>query len=434
MISTFKIILQKYLKQKVVGNMIWLFFDNFFRFGSNFCILIFMARHLGPSNFGLYTYVLAFIALFDIIAAIGLDLIVLRDLVNRPKEKCAILGTAFILKFIFGIVAFCLAFLCIIMIKPINAILYWMIGIMSFGFIFNAANTIDYWFQSQIESKYAVLARNIILPVIVLIKIALIMYHISLIFFCVINLLEMAISAILLFVFYQRKEGLISEWQFQKSRAFQLLHDAWPLVISGFALIIYMRIDQIIIHRLLNTEQLGFYSAALRISELWYFIPMIIIPSLFPLLLKIKNRDAALYFQKLQRLYTLLTWGLILCSLIITFFSKWIIGIIYGSQYIIAHTVLSIHIWTSLLLFWELLISRDLLADNLTKITLLRTLLGSIANIGFNFLLIPIFGITGSAIATLMAYGLSILSVGFVPSKRMHIRLIMHALLLKKAL
>ena len=166
---------------------------------------------------------------------------------------------------------------------------------------------------------------------------------------------------------------------------------------------IYMRIDQIMIKMMLGAEETGIYSAAVKLSEVWYFIPMIITTSIFPSIVKTKVESKALYQKRLQALYSFLVWMAICIAFIIMFFSDSIINTLYGSDYSQSAHVLKIHIWTGLFVFMGVAFSKFLIVENLTKISFYRTLSGAAINVVMNYLLINKYGIIGAAYATLAA-------------------------------
>ena len=166
---------------------------------------------------------------------------------------------------------------------------------------------------------------------------------------------------------------------------------------------IYMRIDQIMIQEMLGEREVGLFSAAVRISEVWYFIPMIITASLFPSIVNAKKISEELYYARLQRLYTFMVWLAIAIALPMTFLSDWLVTLLYGESYREAGQVLMVHIWAGVFVFLGVASGRWLISENLQWIAFYRTFSGAIINIILNFVLIPIYGLIGAAIATVIA-------------------------------
>ena len=167
---------------------------------------------------------------------------------------------------------------------------------------------------------------------------------------------------------------------------------------------IYLRIDQIMIKEILGEYEVGIYSAAKRISEAFYFVPMLICASLFPAILNAKKQSEELYKKRLQALYTFMVWTAIAIALSITFLADWIVALLFGRAYIDAAQVLIIHVWASIFVFLIVASGKWLIIENLQKLSFWRAFSGSVLNILLNVILIPNYGVNGAAVATLISY------------------------------
>jgi O-antigen/teichoic acid export membrane protein len=164
---------------------------------------------------------------------------------------------------------------------------------------------------------------------------------------------------------------------------------------------------------MLDAKEVGFYAAAVRLSESWYFIPVAISNAIFPAIVNAKNISLELYKSRLQKLYDILAWMAIGISIPISFFATDIIILLYGKDFLPSAMILTIYIWAGAAVFLGVASSQYLVTENLTKISLFRTSLGMIVNVILNILLIPKYGIVGSAVATLISYSLATLSIVF---------------------
>jgi len=174
-----------------------------------------------------------------------------------------------------------------------------------------------------------------------------------------------------------------------------------------------MKTGQIMVKKMLNVQELGYYSAAIRICESWYFLPVAISNSLFPAIMSAKSTSKEVYSNRIQKLYDLMSFLAISIAIPITIFSEDIIRLLYGQTFTPASGVLTIYVWAGISVFLGVASGQFLIAENLTKISFYRTLLGGFLNIVLNYLLIPKFGITGSALATLISYSFAVFSIGF---------------------
>lgn len=387
----------KYLK-----NTSWLFAEKILRLTVGVFVGIWIARYLGPKQYGILNYAQSFVGLFAVTASLGLDGIVVRELIKNEDRTEELIGTAFYLKLIGAIFSIILLSIAVNFMSNDNYT-NTLFFIIASATLFQTFNIIDFYFQSKVLSRYIVYANTIGLLISSLIKVVLILNKAPLLSFAWVILFDSVILALGFIYFFNKKTELkIQNFKFYSDTAVALLRDSWPLFLSGIVISIYMKADQVIINELLGPEEVGQYAAAIRLSEAWYFIPMVIASSLFPAIISAKNQSEELYNSRLQKLYDLMVWMSIIIALPMTFLSNWIVRILYGSEYGEAGNVLMIHIWTGVFVFLGVAFSGYLTAENKTKKAFYRTLLGAVLNVILNYVLIPIYGIIGSAIATLL--------------------------------
>lgn len=414
--------------QKIIVNIGWLSIDRILRLGVGVFISVWVARYLGPEQFGLWNYAIAFVSLFSTFATLGLDSIVVRDLIRDPCSKEETLGTAFVLKLIGGVTTLLLSVSSIFFIHS-NLETYWLVGILAFGTVFLAFDTVDFWFQSQVKSKYTVYAKNAAFIVASAIKIALVLLHMPLISFVLVGLLEVILGALGMIIVYWHNHEKLWSWRFSYTRAKELMQSSWLLILSGLVIMIYMRIDQIMIGQILGEKSVGIYSAAVKLSEAWYFLPIAIVSSVFPSIVESKNKDEILYKQRVQRLLTTMVILACLIAIPITFLSKFIIIFLYGENFIEASSSLIILAWTSLFVFLGIARESWMVTEGLMKYSFATTALGALSNVVLNFALIPTHGPEGAALATLISQFIAVsLSTLLFPETRVMFRMQVNSL------
>lgn len=365
-------------------------------------VIVYVARYLGPERFGLLSYAGSFVGLFTAIATLGLDGIIVRELVKTPERRDELLGTAFRLKMC-GAVLMWLGIAAAIPFTNNDTLTNTIVAIIAFGVIFQAFNVIDFHFQAEVKFKFVAFARLVQLVVSSIIKLVLIWIAAPLVCFAFVFLLDAAVLALGMTVMYLKNTGKVWSWKWRWKTARVLLKDSWPLILSGIAVSIYMRIDQLMLKEMLGVEQVGHYAAAVRLSEAWYFVPMAITSSVLPAIINSKKRSEELYYQRLQKLYDLMVWLAVAIALPTTFLAPWVIRNLYGEAFLPAAGVLSIHIWAGVFVFLGVASGKWFLSENFIKLSFYRTLLGALGNVIFNLILIPIFHINGAAIGTLLA-------------------------------
>ncbi|HPN88270.1 MAG TPA: flippase [Candidatus Omnitrophota bacterium] len=388
--------------KKYFYNTSWLLGERILRCVATLIIGILLARYLGPKQFGILNYAISFVLLFLNITSLGLDDILPRELVKNPSHENELLGTAFLLRLFSGIFSILLIILINIWRQENFAIIS-IIIIIALGLIFKPFLIIESFFYSKVTSQHSAKAYLFALVIFFLLQIALILIKAPLIWFAFAILLDGIILALGLSYNYLKQNKKFHAWKHKRNVAISLLHDSWPLILSGMTISIYMRIDQIMIKNMLDVTQVGIYSIAVRISEAWYFIPVLICSSLFPAIIKFKEHDFIMYNHRLRQLYSLMILLALSIAIPISFFSKNIISLLFGTEYIGATSVLKIHIWSAIFVFLGVASSRYLLAENFTKISLITTSASMLINIILNFILIPLYGIKGAAIATLFS-------------------------------
>ena len=387
----------------ILNNITWLFFDKFIRMGVGLLVGVWIARYLGPEQFGLMNYALAFVALFAAVANLGLNSIVVRDLVQDPANANTSMGTSFVLSVLGGFSAFCLSLLAINYARPDDELAKVIVVLLSLLMVFKATDVVRYWFESQVQSKYVVWMENGTFLVFAAIKIGLIIAEAPLMAFIWALFAESLLVSTGLIIVYALQGGQLRAWRARINRAKNLIKDSWPLILSGLAIMVYMRIDQIMLGQMLGDESVGIYSAAVKISEVWYFIPMTIVASVFPSIIEVKKQGEARYYQRLQKLSGLMLLLALAGAIPMTFLSDWIIGLLFGNAYQLAGSVLAIHIWSGLFVFLGLASGKWFIIEGLQKYYFYRTISGAFVNVGLNLFMIPKFGIIGAAWATVVA-------------------------------
>jgi O-antigen/teichoic acid export membrane protein len=403
MVAQFKAFSQNQGFIKYFKNTSWLLTEKILRLFVGLFVGIWVARYLGPEQFGLFSYVQSFVGLFTTIATLGLDGIVVRELVKNENRRDEILGTAFYLK-LFGALMVLILLAVTISFMSNDHYTNIFIFIVASATLFQSFNVIDFYFQSKVLSRYVVFANIISLFISSLVKITLILYEAPLIAFVWTVLFDSIVLALGFIYFYSKNLAFKFQlFKFNKLTAINLLQDSWPLVLSSIVITIYMKIDQIMIMNMLDAQSVGQYAAAVRISEAWYFIPMAVSSSLFPAIINAKKQSEELYYSRLEKLYNLMVWVAISVALPMTFLSDWVVHLLYGNQYSQSGNVLMIHIWAGLFAGMGAVTSSIVIVNNKQKNGIIATVSGAIINIVLNFLMIPYYGIQGAAIATMIS-------------------------------
>ncbi|WP_211307511.1 flippase [Polynucleobacter rarus] len=393
---------------KIINNIGWLFFDKILRMGVGVLVGVWIARYLGPEQFGLLSFATAFVGLFGAVATLGLQGIVVRNILQNSSGKEEILGSAACLQLFAGAVTYIMILIGIFILRPDDLISKMIVAIIGAMMLFKFSEIAIYWFEAQVMSKYIVWVQNISFLLFSVIKGALIFKNAPLSAFAWAILAEAMMVALLMLAALSWRGLKLIELKVTRKKSYELLKDSWPLMLSSMAIMIYMKIDQIMIGQMIGDQAVGIYTAATRISEVLYFLPTTLVASVFPSILNVKMKSETLYKKHMQRLYDLMVWISIAIALPMTFLATPLITLLFGSAYSEAGMVLAIHIWASIFVFLGVASNQWYLMMNRQTLIMQRTLIGAIVNVGLNLLLIPIYGVVGAAIATVISYAIAV--------------------------
>ncbi|MEG4112736.1 MULTISPECIES: flippase [unclassified Microcoleus] len=400
--------------RQVLSNIAWLFTDQILQMGLGLVVGLWVARYLGPTQFGLLNYAIAFVSLFSSVATMGLGTLVVRNIARDPECKNETLGTAFGLQFTGGCITLVLTVTVIALLKPNDTLTRWLVGIIAAGTIFNAFEAINFWFQSQIQSKYTVLAKNSICFLVAAVRIGLVTIKAPLLAFAWVRLAEVALVGMAYVYFYKLTGNKIKDWQFSWDRCKELLSESWPIILSGLAIYLYSKTDQIMLGAMNKNAELGYYAAAVKISEICDFLPMILSSSIFPKLANLRKTNYEEYLNKFQIYSDIMIFLWLGVAIPISLLSPWIVHLLYGENYAKSAAVLSLYVWAQFGSNFGVARSTYLNIEAQLRYGLYLTVVGSIFNVALNFWLIPKYGAFGATMATLITYFYVIILVNFL--------------------
>ncbi|WP_458120263.1 flippase [Paenibacillus sp. Z6-24] len=390
-------------KRKIFFNSNWQLMDKFLRLGINLIVSIWIARYLGPEQFGQYNFAISFVTIIAAVVPLGLANIIVKELVQDPGNKDEILGTVSTLRLCSGVIAFAITIVLAFMIPGQDPMVRWSIVIIAANMLFQPLDVISQWFDSTVEAKYAVYAKGIAFAITSVMKVLLIVFHSSLIWFAASYALELILGYLFL-LFTQRKKISLTKWTFNWELGKRLTNSSWPLIVAGISTIIYLKIDQVMLSYMINDTAVGIYAVAARLSEVWYVIPTVVAASYFPSMIKNKQLGPEVYKAELQKLYNLLFWFALCICIVVTLMAKPVISILYGQEYIESIGILVIHVWACLFIFMRAALNKWIISEGMYRFELISQVMGAVTKIIVNLILIPLFGGVGAAIGTVLAF------------------------------
>jgi O-antigen/teichoic acid export membrane protein len=385
-----------------------MYFGRFFQMGVALFVSVWVARYLGPENYGLISYSQSFVALFAGISTLGLDSIVIRELTKNNEKRDELLGTAFALKLIGAIICLIIIFVMLLFSNN-NISASIQIFIIASSVVFQSFNVIDFYFQSEVKSKYSVIASVISLSITSIIKIILIILKARLIYFIIAISIDSIVLSSSLIYFYKKEKLSIKKWKINKQISTLLLKESWPLMLSYMSYMIYARIDQVMIKNMIDNKSVGYYSVAFNIYQIPVFIPVVLSQSVYPYLINTYKNS----IEKFNKIYETITTYLTLSSYILVFFffifSNLIIRKLFGQTYLESSNILFYLSIGLIPMFNAGLRSNFMTISNNQKIILYTSVISAILNILLNYLLIPLIGVKGSVIATIITQIISLI-------------------------
>jgi len=383
---------------KVLANTTWIIGGKIFQMVLSLIISMMIARYLGPSNFGLINYVVSFVALFTSVSALGLDGIIVNELVKGEKASNDIIGTSIVIRFISGLLSIICVLALVYLFNRNNKLLLIIALLQSLSLPLKAFESINFWFQYQLKSKYIVIAQIVGYIITSTYKIFLLLTEKGVVWFSASISLEVLFVSLIMINSYSSKNGL--RFKFSPQLVKSMLSRSYHFIIAGIMATVYAQIDKVMLGNMVGISSVGVYTAAVTVSVTWSFIPIAVIESLRPVIMELRNKNFSSYEVKLKQLLSIILWISIFFSLGIAVFGKWIILILFGNQYFGAHKVLYFYSAGMVFSYIGNVRSLWLICEEKYKYVQFFSIAGAITNIILNLIMINLWGIYGAAIAT----------------------------------
>ncbi len=407
-----------------IKNTGWILLEKVSRIISGILVGVLVARYLGPDQFGLISYALNVVAIFTIFSTLGLDGLVVRELITRSEHKNNILGTTFLMRLIGAFIVVAAATIYSSMRD--NNQQTFIVFLVSISIILQSFTVVDFYFQSKILGKLTAMNQVITLLISSVVKIVFIYIKAPVEYFASMVLFEATVTAINQYLFFKSRGENVFDWKFSFSEAKELLTHAWPIIISSLMMMVYQKMDQILIKRFLDLSMVGNYSAAIRMSEASYFIPVAICAAVFPGIVNARD-NKELQTKRLTQLYSILIWSALIISVGGFIFGDWVINFLYKEKFALAAPVFKIHIWSTIPIFFSTAWGIWMLAENKQKLIIFLQVISLVACFFLNINLIPKFGINGAAVAVVGTYYIGLVSVLLAYKPAYSLRLFINA-------
>ena len=394
-------------KQVIMRNLFWAVLGKVVQLISGLIVGIIIARYLGPERYGLMNYVISYVFLFQTFAIFGLDQIEIREEARGEQPYQKIIGTAFGLKVMFSILFMAIVSLTS-WLTDADGYTTLLVAIYSLTIVLNSFGVIRNYFFAIVQNEYVVKSEIARTAVGIIIKLLLLASHANLTWFIVAYAFDGVLLSTGYLVAYRAKVGTVREWTFSSRYARFLLKESFPLLLTSAAVIVYQRIDQVMIGQMIDKEAVGFFAVASRFVEVLLFIPMMLTQTITPLLVKAREESQALYEQKAQQFMNLSVWLSLLASALTACLAYWLVTLTFGQAYLPAVAVLQVMAFKAAATALSSTAGAMLVTEGLQRLAIFRDGLGCLVCVVFNYLLLPRYGIIAAAfvaIASTVAAG-----------------------------
>lgn len=423
-------LIQRILKKKVVKNAGWIICGRIVHMLCAFVVSLLTARYLGPGNYGLINYALAYTTFFYSICTLGINSILVKAIIDEPEHEGETLGTSIVLQGIASILSSLMIIGIVTIIDGKETITVIVTALCTIGLLFRVFETIRYWFQAHLLSKYSAITSTIAYIVTSVYRIVLLIQGRTVVWFALATAIDYFVIAFLLFLFLKKCKG--PKLFFSKRQVSRLLSMGVPFIFAGLMVSIYSNSDKFMLKHMVGEAEVGFYSTAYSLCNTWVFVLSAIIDSMYPIIMEAHKNNYVVYEKRNRLMYAIVFYVSIFVSALFVIFARPVVSLLYGDAYL--PSILPLQVITWYVAFSYLGVARNawIVSENLQKyITPIYTG-AAITNIIINFLLIPIWGATGAAVASLIT---QISTVFFFPllirPMRKNTRLLAEAMLLK---
>lgn len=399
------------MKSRVINNAFWIIGCRIVQAVLALLVNMMTARYLGPANYGLINYAAALVTFFTPIMRLGLDGVLVQEIITDIEKEGEKLGTAIVLNLLSGCACIASIMMFVSVANPFEKDTLIVCFLYSSILIFNAFDIIQYWFQAKLISKYTSIAMLLSYIVMTCYQIYILAMSKGVYWFAVSKSIEFLLIDIILYLLYKKKgknklvfSGNVAKEMFSKSKYY---------IISNMMVVVFAQTDRIMLKTMMGDEATGYYSAAVSCATMTSFVFAAIVDSARPSVLESYGANRESFERKMKNLYCVVIYAALIQSIVITLLSPFIINLIYGDGYVMATNVLKIVVWYTTFSYIGTVRNVWILANNKQKLLVRVNVSGALANVCLNFLMIPRFGMEGAAIASLLTQFFTNVLTGF---------------------
>lgn len=391
---------------RYLGNSAWIMSDNLISSGCGLIGLAFVARVLGPEEYGAYAYVFALAQIFSVLGQMGLGALLARELVDKPDEHPRTLGTATGMRGL-GFLAGAIGILLYGLLLPEHSATEKQLFVVAAIYVLFSTIPImfDGWFRSQVEARYSAMSGIVGNLTGSALKVVAVLAGGGVILVGAIQALSIMITSLFMIIFFKMRKGpRIRSWKFDPQRAREILAESGFVFLGSILAVIYLKVDLAMLRWWTDSETVGLYAISARISEVFYFVPQAIVATFVPKLVELRKSSMSIFdqrFQDLLRILALLAY-VVLAGILL--FGPVLMIAVFGESYRGAIPILMVHVMSLPFIFLRFAFSPWIVIVKFAQFSLISQGMGAALNVLLNIILIPQYGMMGAAIATLISY------------------------------
>ena len=378
-----------------------------YRFFIGFITVAFVSRYLGPKDFGVYSYSLSLFTFIELFMVLINHEVLKREFVKSENPKL-IIKSVLTFQFLISILLFLLTQIALWYFEVESGERRDILFIFSFALFFRVIDVFSYYFSSQMRNDLIGISEVSVVTLFNSLRGFLVWFQFTLSYFAFAWVIQKIINFVVLGALYIKNHGLdLFKVSTDKKVVASLLKSSFPLFLAVASTLVFTRLDQVMLGNMLGEKSVGIYAIVVKLSEPWVFISVILTQSVYPDLIKAYAENINAFYTKVIKTSSLLLYSSLGIVLFMNLFSEVIVDYVFSTNYLDAIPIIKLHILSLIFIFWLNLTNQYEVIVGATRLTLLKTLLASLLNILLNLYLIPIYGIIGASVSTILSYAFS---------------------------
>jgi len=423
--------IKDFLKNKAVNNAGWIIFGKVAQGVINLLVGLLTARYLGPSNYGIINYAGAYIAFFTSLCTLGINSVLVKELIDNPDKEGEILGSSILMRMASSILSAITIIGIVSVVDRDEPTTVLVVALCSIGVIFHVFEVFNYWFQAQLKSKITSMASLVAYAITAAYKVYLIVTDKSIEYFTVSTSIDYIVVAIILYICYKKHNGQKLSCSLATGK--RILSKSCHFILPGLMVAVYGQTDKLMLKQLISDTEIGYYSTATTVCNMWVFVMGAIITSVYPSIMQANKDGNEKEFERLNKiLYAIVFYLSVFVSVLFAVLAEPVIYILYGEAYLPSVNPLRIITWYTAFSYLGVARNAWVVGKDKQKYLIWIYMSAALSNVLFNIWLIPIWGASGAALASLIAQIVTVMVAPFFikPLKRNSV-LMLEAIALK---